>query len=281
MSQQSLDFEGDSADDDGGVPTYSVAELADAINGALERRFAAGVWVRGEIQGWSERGPHAYFRLVEVADDGSKAVLNVQFFANHRARLRSLLLQHRLQLAEGLKIRIFGQLDFFGPSGQLGLKMSGIDPRFTLGELALERDEVMRRLAVAGLLGRNRDRPLSPAPLRVGVVTSRDSAAWADFTHEIERSGLSFHLRLIDVRVQGDTAVREISAAVRTLTRHHDLDAIVLIRGGGSRTDLATFDHETIAMSIVQSRLAVFTGLGHEIDRSVADEVAHSALKTP
>jgi exodeoxyribonuclease VII large subunit len=283
MTQAALDLDddGNGDGDDGGVPTYSVGELAEAINGALRRRFDDGVWVRGEVQGWSERGPHAYFRLVEVADDGSKAVLNVQFFANHRARMRSMLLQHRLHLADGLKVRIFGQLDFFGPSGQLGLKMSGIDPRFTLGELALERDEVVRRLTAAGLLQRNRERVLSPAPLRVGVVTSRDSAAWADFEHEIERSGLSFQLRLIDVRVQGDTAVAEVSAAIRTLGRHDDLDVVVVIRGGGSRTDLATFDHETIALAIAHSRLPVLTGLGHEIDRSVADEVAHLSLKTP
>jgi exodeoxyribonuclease VII large subunit len=159
--------------------------------------------------------------------------------------------------------------------------MSGIDPRFTLGELAIERDAVLRRLTEAGLLGRNKERALSPAPLRVGVVTSLASAAWADFLHEIERSRLSFQLRTIDVRVQGEWAVTEITAAIRTLARHRDLDAIVVIRGGGSRSELATFDDETIATAIAMSPLPVFTGLGHEIDRSVADEAAHSALKTP
>jgi exodeoxyribonuclease VII large subunit len=266
--------------DDGGVPTYTVGELADAINGALRRRFDDGVWVRGEIQGWSERGQHAYFRLVENGDDG-KAVVNAQFFANNRARLRPLLLKNRLHLADGLKVRIFGTLDFFAPSGQLGLKMSGIDPRFTLGEMALERDEVVRRLVASGLFDRNRQVRLSPAPLRIGVVTSRDSAAWADFVHEIERSGLAFVLRLIDVRVQGEWAVSEVTRAVRTLSGHADLDAVVLIRGGGSRTDLATFDDEAIATAIAMSPLPVFTGLGHEIDRSVADDVAHTSLKTP
>ncbi len=266
--------------DDGGVPTYSVGELAEAINGALRRRFDDGVWVRGEIQGWNERGQHAYFRLVEDSGDG-KAVVNVQFFANSRARLRPLLMKNRLHLADGLKVRIFGHLDFFAPSGQLGLKMSGIDPRFTLGELALQRDEVVRRLTEAGLLDRNKRRPLAVAPLRVGVVTSTASAAWADFMHEIERSGLAFQLRVLDVRVQGEWAVTEVTAGVRTLARHADLDAVVLIRGGGSRSELATFDHEAIATAIATSALPVFTGLGHEIDRSVADEVAHTALKTP
>ncbi len=288
-SQPGLDLEADGHDqaheddhshDDGGAPTFSVGELADAINGVLRRKFADGVWVRGEIQGWSVRGPHAYFRLVEDTDAG-KAAINVQFFAPAQARLKPLLMKNRLRLADGLKVRIFGHLDFFAPSGQLGLKMSGIDPRFTLGELALQRDDVVRRLVATGLYDRNRGRRVSPAPLRIGVVTSTASAAWADFLHEIERSTLAFHLRVIDVRVQGERAVTEVTAAVRTLARHRDLDALVIIRGGGSRSELATFDDEAIATAIALSPIPVFTGLGHEIDRSVADEVAHSALKTP
>jgi exodeoxyribonuclease VII large subunit len=276
MSQVAFDFELD----DGGVPTYSVSELAEGINSALRRRFTDGVWVRGEIQGWSERGPHAYFKLVEETDDG-KAALNIQFFANARMRLRPILSKHRLRLGDGLKVRIFGHLDFFAPSGQLGLKMSGLDPRFTLGEMALERDDVVRRLVANGLFDANRRTRLAAAPLRVGVVTSTAGAAWADFTHELDRSGLAFRLRVVDVRVQGDWAVEMVCSALRTLTRQHDLDVVVVIRGGGSKTELATFDHESIANAIAISPLPVFTGLGHEIDRSVADEVAHSSLKTP
>jgi exodeoxyribonuclease VII large subunit len=86
---------------------------------------------------------------------------------------------------------------------------------------------------------------------------------------------------VVDVHVQGEWAVTEVAAAVRTLGRHADLDAVVVIRGGGSRSELATFDHEAIATAIAMCPLPVFTGLGHEIDRSVADEVAHTALKTP
>ena len=276
MNQVALHFDLD----DGGAPTYSVGELAAAINGALQRRFTDGVWVRGEIQGWSDRGQHAYFRLVEDGDDG-KASLNVQFFANSRSKLRPLLQKNRLKLADGLKVRIFGHLDFYAPSGQLGLKMSGIDARFTLGELALQRDEVVRRLVATGLYDLNRRLAVPPAPLRVGVVTSLTSAAWADFVHEIERSGLAFQLSVVDVRVQGEPAVGEVTAAIGTLARRPGLDVVVVIRGGGSRTELATFDHGSIATAIANSPLPVFTGLGHEIDRSVADEVAHSALKTP
>ena len=276
MSQPSLDLDLD----DGGVPTYTVAELSDAINGALRRRFDDGVWVRGEIQEWKERNGHAYFRLVEEGDDG-KATLSVQFFANSRFKLRPMLQKHRLRLADGLKVRIFGHLDYYAPAGRLGLNMSGIDPRFTLGELALQRDHVVRKLVATGLYDRNRATVVPAAPLRVGVVASLTSAAWGDFEHELERSALGFQLRVVDVRVQGEWAVTEVTAALRTLCRHDDIDVVVVIRGGGSRTELATFDHEAIATAIAMSPVPVFTGLGHEVDRSVADEVAHSSLKTP
>ena len=145
----------------------------------------------------------------------------------------------------------------------------------------MQRDEVVRRLVAAGLYDANRGRPLAAAPLRVGVVTSTSGAAWADFVHELERSSLGFQVRVIDARVQGDQAVDMVTRAIRTLGRQRDLDVVTVIRGGGARSELATFDHEAIAMAIATCPLPVLTGLGHEIDRSVADEVAHASLKTP
>jgi exodeoxyribonuclease VII large subunit len=180
-----------------------------------------------------------------------------------------------------VKVRIAGTVDYWAQGGTIGLKMSDIDPRFTLGELALQRAELVKRLKETGLYDRNRTAVLSPAPLRLGVVTSAESAAWADFSHEIERSGYSFVLRLLDVRVQGDQALVDVPAAIAELGGHHDLDAVVVIRGGGGRADLATFDAEPVAVAIARCPLPVFTGIGHEIDSSIADEVAYRALKTP
>ena len=129
--------------------------------------------------------------------------------------------------------------------------MSGIDPRFTLGELALQRDDVRPPARRGRSAGPQPSLPRS-ASRRCGSGWSPAvaSAAWADFVHEIERSGLGFQLRVIDVRVQGEWAVTEVTAAVRTLGRHPDLDVVVVIRGGGSRSELATFDHEAIATAI-------------------------------
>src|SRR6056297_162480 len=293
MSQPAFDF-GD--DDVAGAadPTYTVGELADAINDALRRGFSDGVWVRGEISGWSDRGQHAYFTLVDDGDNGSgapvgaragnnrgKAVVNVQFFANARMRLRPMLQKNRLRLADGMKVRVFGHLDYFAPNGRIGLKMTGIDPTYTLGDIAQSRDEIIRRLVADGLLDTNGAIALSPIPLRVGVVTSVGTAAWHDFHDELRRSTMAFSLSVIDTRVQGEFAEQSIAAAVITLSRRDDLDAVVLIRGGGARNELAVFDAEPIARAIAASPIPVLTGLGHEVDRSVADDVAHTMLKTP
>jgi exodeoxyribonuclease VII large subunit len=277
VSQPAFDFE---PVDDASNPTYTVGELADAINDQLRRGFSDGVWVRGEIDGLRHAGPHTYFALVESTEQG-KAVLNVSLFAPMKRNLTPLLKRNRLDLTNGMKVRIFGQLDYYAPNGRLGLKMSGIDPRFTLGELSQARDQVVRRLVASGLYDANRSRPLSPVPLRVGVVTSVGTAAWHDFHTELVGSGLGFALAVCDTRVQGAGADVSVAAAIRTLADRPDLDCIVVIRGGGARNELATFDAEVIALAIATSPLPVLTGLGHEIDRSVADDVAHTALKTP
>lgn len=270
----------DGADDGADDVTYSVAEFAELINEALRDGVPAGTWVRGEIQGFSDRPPHQYFTIVDDTP-GVRAQLRVQLFGFQKNRLRPMLERAGVRLKDGVKVRIAGTVDYWAQGGTLGLKMSDIDPRFTLGELALQRAELVKRLKESGLYDRNRSTVLSPAPLRLGVVTSADSAAWADFSHEIERSGFSFVLRLLDVRVQGDQALVDVPAAISELGGHRDLDAVVVIRGGGSRGDLATFDAEPVAAAIARCPLPVFTGIGHEIDTSIADEVAFRALKTP
>src|SRR4051812_14075618 len=109
MSQPSLDF-------DEGLPTFTVGELAEAINGALRRGFFEGVWVRGEVQGLIERNGHAYFSLTDHGEDG-RATVAVSLFANVRYKLRPLLQRHRLRLADGMKVRIHGFPDFYAPTG--------------------------------------------------------------------------------------------------------------------------------------------------------------------
>jgi len=276
VSQPSFDF----VHDVGVEPTYSVPELVDAANQVLRRGFGDGLWVRGEIEGWSTRGNHHYFSLCGLDEEGNRATVSVALFANTAYRLRGILARHRLELRNGLAVRLHLRPDVYARTGRLTFVVQGLDPTFTLGQLAQGRDELLRRLVAEGLLDRNRARPLPPAPLVLGVVTSRHSAAYHDLLHELEASGIAFTLRVADVRVQGDGAEVAIAAAIRALGAR-PLDTVLVVRGGGSRSDLATFDTEVVARAIAACPVPVLTGLGHEIDRSVADEVAHTALKTP
>ncbi len=271
----------DELDDDEPSTTFSVSEVANTINDVLGEAFDRGIWVWGEVTGLSTKNGHTYFSLVEATPSGGKAQLSVNLWAGVMTKLRPVLKRSGVTLENGVKVRVFGSLDFYAPFGKISLNMRDIDPRFTLGDIALQREELIRRLRESGDYDRNRELELSPAPLRVGVVTSESSAAWADFRHEIERSGLGFHLRLADVRVQGESAVRDVTSAIRTLGLRDDIDVIAVVRGGGSRAELATFDAEEIARAIASSPLPVVTGIGHEIDTSIADEVAHERFKTP
>jgi exodeoxyribonuclease VII large subunit len=265
------------------VPTFSISELVDVINATLDDTFDRGFWVWGEITGLSVKNRHTYFTLVEQEDIGSgkRAQLSVNLWAGDAMKLRPILVKSGLELVNGVKVRIYGSLNFYGPFGRLSLIMRGIDPRFTLGEIALQRDELVRRLKESGDYDRNKEIELSPVPLRLGVVTSGSSAAWADFRDQIEASGFGFRLVLADVVVQGESAVDAVSRAIDRFSSAQDLDAVVVIRGGGSKTDLSTFDAEPIARSIARCSLPVLTGIGHEIDLSVADEVAFESHKTP
>jgi exodeoxyribonuclease VII large subunit len=146
--------------------------------------------------------------------------------------------------------------------------------------MAANRERLLKTLAADGLLRANAARPLPPVPLRVGLVTSHDTAAYHDFVHELEVSGYAWQVCLADVRVQGSGAPKRLVWALRALARQR-VDVVVIVRGGGSRSDLAPFDAEAVARTIAEMPVPVLTGIGHEVDRSVADEVAHTACKTP
>jgi exodeoxyribonuclease VII large subunit len=179
-----------------------------------------------------------------------------------------------------MQVRIRARIDFYPPSGRLQLIMQGIDPGFTLGRLAAERERLLHALADEGLLRANRANPIPVPPLRVGLVTSVGSAAHADFNEELSCSGFPFTILERDARVQGEGSAIDLAEALHMVATHRP-DVIALVRGGGSATDLAAFDAEVLARTIATLDVAVVTGIGHEVDRAVADEVAHSAFKTP
>ena len=266
--------------------TLTVSELGVVIRASLEQAMPYGVWVEGEVQGISRsRNGHVYFELIEPSETPGAppiAAVSVVLFRDARDRVNRLLKRHGdpIRMTDGVQIRIQGMVDYYPPTGRIQLRMSAIDPTYTLGVIAAEREALMRKLADAGRLRVNAGHDLAPVPQRIGIVTSLGSAAHADITTVFEQSRHSFTLVEVDTAVQGAGAEIQIAAAV-SAAGDAEVDVIVVARGGGSKTDLAVFDHEMIAEAIADAPAPVFTGIGHDIDRSVADEVAHTAHTTP
>ena len=271
-------------------PTWTVSQLCGEIRGVLGEVFST-LWVAGEVQRLKEsRSGHLYFELVEKdAGDGICGKLDAVLWRSDWQRVRRALAASGQQLAEGMEIRCRGGLDFYGAGGRLQLVVREVDPVFTLGLLEKRRRETLAALAAAGLLEANRALALAEVPLRIALVTSEGSAAYHDFVTTLAESGYGFRVLLIHAAVQGRTAERELTSALLLAGRtgrpdgpHGGaVDCIVLVRGGGAKSDLAVFDSRAVAEAVARSPVPVITGLGHEIDQSIADRVAHTAVKTP
>lgn len=265
--------------------TWSVSQLVGWVNALIGETLGGEIWVEGEISNLQRSSiGHVYFTLSEPADEatGTPNTVAVTLFEWHRQNVNRHLKRSggAVRMSEGVRVRIRGSLEIYGPRSQLQLKMSGIDPVFTLGNMAAERARLLESLRADGLLGANARLVLDPLPLRIGLVTSAGSAAHADALHELSAGGIGFDVSVFDTRVQGAEAVASIVAALAR-AGSSGVDVIALVRGGGARTDLAAFDDELVARAIAMSPVPVWTGLGHEIDRTVADEVAHRSWKTP
>jgi exodeoxyribonuclease VII large subunit len=264
--------------------TLTVGQLAIGIDAALSSWFAGELWIVGEIDSLRRSNSgHVYFQLVERSDEPNRATASIDvalFDAARRYVNSQLRAAGGVRMTDGMHVRIRGRLEYYAPQGRVQLRMSGIDPAYTLALLLTERDRVLAALAADDLLERNRATVLPPLPLRVGLATSDGSAAMADFVDELRRSGFAWQLTVAHVPVQGRGADQHIARAITTLAGHN-MDVIAIVRGGGSRLDLSTFDSEVIGRAIAGSATPVLTGIGHEIDLSVADLVAHQTFKTP
>jgi exodeoxyribonuclease VII large subunit len=279
MEQASFGF----AEDVEEAPTYSVVQLNSMVGEAVRRAQPEELWVKGEVQNLRTRNGHTYFKLVEKAGQSERIQgrLDVALFKDDAPKVRKALKEvPGAALGDDVEVRIKGRVRIYPPTGQYQLVMSGIDPVFTVGRLAANRDRVLRTLDAEGLLGANARLQLAPVPLRVGLITSRGSAAYHDFVDELLRSPYAWRVGVVDVAVQSAGAAQRIKWALGQLSQHR-VDVVVIARGGGSRADLAPFDTELVARAIAAMDVPVITGVGHEIDRSVADEVSWSACKTP
>ena len=189
-----------------GVPSYTVGRFSQVVNEVLKQTFSDGVWVEGEVQGAKRPNPHLYFSLIENVD-GKKAQLNINLFApslrNVEAKLRNL----GVELKDGLRVRLFGKPDYYGPFGKLSLNVSDVDMQFTAGDIAQQRAALLKKLMENGSTRRNKRQQVPLVPLRLGIISSSQAAGFADARQHLVDSGIGFSITMCDVRVQGEDEI--------------------------------------------------------------------------
>jgi exodeoxyribonuclease VII large subunit len=263
---------------------HEVGEFYQLLTGQLESAFGRRHphWVRGEIAKVYEKS-HMYVDLVDAgstSSDSKRPVLNAHCWATQWAPLKRKLAGEGVTLTPGVIVNFYGYVDVYAPQGKIGFTITQIDVQGLLGDVARRRQELIARLASEGLLDANKKVSLTPVPLRVGLVASPGTEGYSDFTGQLANSGYGFAILLVKTAVQGEAAPPQVVSAIASLDAH-GVDIICLVRGGGSKGDLAAFDDERVARAIAACATPVFTGIGHTGDESVADLVAHTRAITP
>lgn len=268
------------------IPSFSVLQLGNFLKDGLNNLFPQDFWIEGQISNFRivPKSGHAYFDLIDpISEQGSQPMgkFSVALWNSQRSEIdRTLQNKSELILANDINVKILAHLDFWPPGGRLQLIMRDVDPQFTFGHLAQEKEKLLQNLKTEGLTERNKLHIISKPALNIALITSVGSAAYADFCDELLNSNFSFNVLARDTRMQGEGSASDIEEGLKIVTSYQP-DVIAIIRGGGSTSDLLSFDSESLARAIANSSIPIFTGIGHEIDQSVADVVAHTSYKTP
>jgi len=265
----------------------TVSELNNYIRDVLKSGFPQALWICGEIQGY-DRGKdkkHVFFELCEK-DPATREItarIGLVIFAQARPKIDGILKQaeNAFALKDDIEVKFLCKVDFYPGHGQVRLIVESIDPVYTLGKIAQDRQRLIALLKQKGVLDRNKSLALPSVILNIGLITSYDSAAYHDFISELKHSGYAFRVFIINSIMQGKNTEGSIIKALGRLQGMDQIDVIVITRGGGSIAELSCFDSEKIAVAIAQSSLPVLSAIGHEINTTVTDLSAHTFVKTP
>lgn len=255
--------------------SYSLSSYLQSVQRLVKSQIPQ-VWVYGTIASLQEKGKMVYITLAEYKDDSvePKATLGVTMFATQYATLP-------IQIAKDLKIKVLLEADFYIPHGRFNCRILDIDTAYTIGEIAITRQKIWNQIVKEGLHRLNGDLPMPLLPLNIGLITSEGSAAYNDFLSTIKASRYAFSITTISAKMQGQNTENDIMEALGKLREYNDLDVVCIIRGGGSKTDLVFFDSYALCKAAALFPLPVITGIGHEIDESLLDKVAHVSSITP
>jgi exodeoxyribonuclease VII large subunit len=247
---------------------YSVSRLNREVRVLLERGFGS-LWLEAEISNFARPSSgHWYFSLKDAA-----------------AQVRCAMFRQRNMLCtftakDGQKVLVRARIGLYEPRGEYQLIVDHMEDA-GLGALQRQFEELSAKLAAEGLFSADRKRPLPGLPRRIGIITSPTGAAVRDILHVLARRFPAAAILIYPVPVQGAQAAAEIVAALELAGRRAECDVLILARGGGSLEDLWAFNDERLARAIVASPIPVITGVGHEIDFTIADFAADARAPTP
>ena len=241
-------------------------------------------WVRAHLIAprWEQRSGHYYCELMDTDAAGDTvARIRAIIWRNNYARIAQKL--ETLGMPDAMKdnaeICVLCAVRYHEVYG-LSLEIYDIDPTFGESQINLNRRQILEKLTREEIISRNKATHLPAACLRIGLITSRNSAAYNDFTKTLLASPFAFHVVLADCPMQGEAMQQEMVLSLQRLTQA-EVDLICIVRGGGSLADLAWFDNEVIAKAVLDCPTPVWVGIGHEIDTGVLDFIAHTSCKTP
>jgi exodeoxyribonuclease VII large subunit len=247
---------------------YSVSRLNREVRVLLERGFGS-LWLEAEISNFSRPSSgHWYFSLKDAA-----AQVRCAMF-----RQRNMLCSFAAR--DGQKVLVRARIGLYEPRGEYQLIVDHMEDA-GLGALRRQFEELSAKLRLEGLFAAERKRSLPGLPRRIGVITSPTGAAVRDILHVLARRFPAAAVLIYPVPVQGAAAAAEIVAALELAGRRAECDVLILARGGGSLEDLWAFNDERLARAIVASPIPVVTGVGHEVDFTIADFAADVRAPTP
>jgi exodeoxyribonuclease VII large subunit len=270
-----------------GDPTdYTVSKLNEKVRQVIESTFPVPIWVVGEISGFNKSAhrKHVTFELAEREPSGATtSKIPATLFQTTRREIEKALKEagDPFQLEDEISVRMLVRVELYVPWGQYRVVIEQLDVNYTLGEAARRREEIVRALTEAGLIGVNSQLPMPPLPLRVALITSLNSDAYNDILRTFQESGYAFNITAHGARVQGHATQPSVLNALDWIKERVDkFDVVMICRGGGSRTDLIWFDSEKLGKTVALFPIPVIVGIGHEQDLSVLDSVGRSC-KTP
>ena len=231
------------------------------------------------------RSGHCYTELIEKDSKGvTVAKVDAAIWANNYAKLYYKFKEATGQvLASGMKVLVNVTANYHHLYG-LKVKINDIDPNYTLGDMARQRQEIINRLTAEGIIDMNKELPWPEVPQRIAIISAEGAAGYGDFMNQLQGNsyGLQFYTCLFSAVMQGSQTVPTVLAALDRINDHIDLfDCVVIIRGGGSTSDLNSFDNYDLASTVAQFPIPVIVGIGHERDVTVLDYVAAMRVKTP